>query len=642
MRPDAEWLETDGRGGFAMGPVVGPRTRRYHGLLAVSRNPPSDRIMLVNGFDAWVVTAYGRWPLSTQRYTPDVTVPPETTVAVTFTHEPWPTWTYQLPDGTTIIHELVMSNGTPAIALCWRATVSRPGITLVVRPFITGRGIHALHFENPVFDFTSQAVAGGVHWQPYASVPGIVSLSNAAYAQDPQWYRHMQYDLDRSRGYDFVEDVASPGTLTWSLSAGPAAWVLAADTDESRQWIGRARSAIALAERTRREERRRRSPMAAPLRRASDQYIVQRAPGETIIAGYPWFLDWGRDTCIGVRGLCLATGRLDVAERILAEWAQHISEGMIPNRFPESGEEPEYNSVDASLWFVVAVDELLRQSGPSREVSCARELVDAVRSIMDAYVRGTRYHIRVQGDGLLAAGDEHSQVTWMDARIDGRCLTSRAGKAVEIQALWINALRIAADLDPERSAVWLEAFERARNMFIERFWRADVGWCYDVVDVNHESGANDAKFRPNQIFAVGGLPQQLLSSIDARRLVDAVEQRLWTPMGLRTLAPDDPEYRPRYAGNQLERDMAYHQGTVWPWLAGPFIEAWVRVRGGTDRAKREARARFVEPLLARLDEGPGMGHLPEVANGDPPHEPGGAPFQAWSVAELLRITLTVV
>jgi predicted glycogen debranching enzyme len=640
MRPDAEWLETDGLGGFAMGPVSGPRTRRYHGLLAVARKPPTDRVMLVNGFEAWVVTPYGRWPLSAQRYTPGVTVPDDTPYSVTFTHEPWPTWTFQLPDGTTIVHELVVPDGTPAIALSWRATVTRPGITLVVRPFITGREIHALHVENAAFDMSATVVAGGVHWQPYPSVPGIVSLSNAAYTHDPQWYRHVQYDLDRARGYDFVEDVAAPGVLTWSLSAGPAAWVLAAETDESSQWIGRARSAIALAERTRREERRRRATLAAPLRRAGDQYIVRRGAGETIIAGYPWFSDWGRDTCIAVRGLCLATGRYDDAERILAEWGQHISEGMIPNRFPEDGEVPQYNSVDSSLWFIIAVDELLRLAG--RDIARAKELIDDVRSILDAYVAGTRYHIRSQGDGLLAAGDSRVQVTWMDAKVGDLCLTSRAGKAVEVQALWINCLRIAADLDPARCAIWLEGFERARAAFTDRFWRGDVGWCYDVVDVNHESGAVDASFRSNQIFAVGGLPQQLLGGTDAKRLVDAVEQRLWTPMGLRTLAPDDPNYHGRYAGNQQQRDEAYHQGTVWPWLAGPFIEAWVRVRGGSDRVRREARSKFVEPLLARLDEGPGMGHLPEVANGDPPFEPGGAPFQAWSVAELLRVSLMVV
>jgi predicted glycogen debranching enzyme len=269
-------------------------------------------------------------------------------------------------------------------------------------------------------------------------------------------------------------------------------------------------------------------------------------------------------------------------------------------------------------------------------------LILAVLNIVDAYVRGTRYHIRAQGDGLLAAGDPSVQVTWMDAKVGDRCMTSRAGKAVEIQALWINALRIAADLDPARCSVWMEGFERARAAFSERFWREDVGWCYDVVDTDNVSGAVDPSFRPNQIFAVGGLPNQLLGGNDARRLVDAVEQRLWTPMGLRTLAPDDPAYRGRYGGNQEQRDEAYHQGTVWPWLAGPFIEAWVRVRGGTDRVRREARAKFVEPLIARLDEGPGMGHLPEVANGDAPFEPGGSPFQAWSVAELLRVTLTVV
>jgi predicted glycogen debranching enzyme len=378
--------------------------------------------------------------------------------------------------------------------------------------------------------------------------------------------------------------------------------------------------------------------------RAGDAYLVKRgdAGGESVIAGYPWFGDWGRDSCIAVRGLCLASGQFDRAAAILGEWAAHIDQGMLPNRFPEQGELPEYNAVDASLWYVIAVHELLRAAADHRwrpRADRKRSLVAGMRAIIAAYLAGTRYRIGVDAeDGLLAAGVPGVQLTWMDARVGDRVVTPRIGKPVEVQALWINALRAAAEHD----AAPAELGERATRSFVERFWRADVGYCYDVVDADHQPGRVDASFRPNQLFAVGGLPWPVLSLVDGRRLVDAAEARLWTPMGPRTLAPDDPAYVPRYAGNQAARDAAYHQGTAWPWLTGAFVEAWVRVRGGTPEARRDARSRFVTPLLARLDEGPGIGHLPEVADGDPPHHPGGSPFQAWSIAELQRLDLTVL
>jgi predicted glycogen debranching enzyme len=367
---------------------------------------------------------------------------------------------------------------------------------------------------------------------------------------------------------------------------------------------------------------------------------VERGHGKTIIAGYPWFTDWGRDTFIAMRGLCLATGRLDDARDILLQWAGMVSAGMLPNRFPDAGESPEYNSVDASLWFIVAVHDFF-EAGKSRgwHVTSADRaaLRTAVDAILDGYMRGTRYGIRCDADGLLAAGEPGVQLTWMDAMTGNRVVTARIGKPVEVQALWLTALRIGSAFSEHRLAT-LRTGSRA---FRARFWNEVGGYLYDVVDVNHHAGAVDASFRPDQILAVGGLPFPLLTGARARRMVDAVEARLLTPMGLRSLAPDDPAYVPHYQGSVRERDAAYHQGTAWPWLIGPFAEAWVRVRGGTKAAKREARERFLAPLLEHVDDA-GLGHISEIADGDPPFTPRGCPFQAWSVGEALRLDLAVL
>ena len=264
-------------------------------------------------------------------------------------------------------------------------------------------------------------------------------------------------------------------------------------------------------------------------------------------------------------------------------------------------------------------------------------LQDAFGAIVSGYARGTRYGIHADEDGLLAAGAPGVQLTWMDAKVGDWVVTPRIGKPVEVQALWINALRIAEGFTEEFSGL----LRMATASFVDRFWNAEAGCLYDVVDVDHVAGTADSKFRPNQIFAVGGLPFALLEGERARRIVDAVEARLSTPLGLRTLAPDDPDYRPRYGGGVRERDGAYHQGTVWPWLAGAFVDAWVRVRGGSDAVRNEARARFLAPLIAHLDQA-GLSHVSEIADGDPPHAPGGCPFQAWSVGETLRIDRVIL
>jgi predicted glycogen debranching enzyme len=310
---------------------------------------------------------------------------------------------------------------------------------------------------------------------------------------------------------------------------------------------------------------------------------------------------------------------------------------MVPNRFPDSGESPEFNAVDASLWYLVAVHEYFQTPGNAVDRAVRDRLREAVEEILAGYSAGTRFKIRSDDDGLLAAGVPGVQLTWTDAKVDDWIVTPRIGKPVEVQALWLNALHVGTQLSTGgQAARWGQLFERGRASFRARFWYEAGGYLHDVVDADHRPATTDSTFRPNQIFAVGGLPLSLLEGAQARRVVDAVEARLFTPLGLRSLAPGLPGYAPRYEGGVRQRDGAYHEGTVWPWLMGPFVEAWIRVRGGTSEAKRAARERFLAPLLRHLDEA-GLGHVSEIADGDPPHTPRGCPFQAWSVGELLRL-----
>ncbi len=624
---DGEWLEADGLGGFASGTVGGARTRRYHGLLLTATNPPTGRMMLVSGFNAWVETPGGAHYLTQQCYQPGVCAPDRPADIESFSAEPWPTWRFRLPDGTRIEHECFVAHGSPTIALRWRLLEPRAGFTLHVRPFVSGRDYHSLHHENGALRFEPRIDGDALVWQTYDGVPEIRSVCNGKYRHDPHWYRGFLYEQEQRRGLDCVEDLAAPGVLQFDLSAREAEWVLSTAP------------AAAFSE-LRSAELMRRAAFATPLDRAADAYLVRRGAGRTIVAGYPWFTDWGRDTFIALRGLCLATGRFDDARSILLEWSGAVSDGMLPNRFPDHGEQPEYNSVDASLWYVIAVHEFLAaaERGETRvTASDRRRLEAAVREIVVGYERGTRFGIRCDSDGLLAAGEPGVQLTWMDAKVGDWVVTPRIGKPVEVQALWLNALWLARRLD-ER---WTELFVRGRDSLRARFWSDVRGCLYDVIDVDHRPGPVDARFRPNQIFAVGGLPVPLFEGARARAIVDAVEERLATPLGLRSLAADELEYQAHYRGDVRQRDGAYHQGTVWPWLIGPFVEAWVRVRGGDAEAKRAARARFLDPLLAHLADA-GIGHVSEVADGAAPHVSGGCPFQAWSLSELIRLDRLVL
>lgn len=645
-RLDDEWLEADGAGGFASGTVGTARTRRYHALLLAATQPPTGRVVLVNGIEAWLESGERKTALTMQRYAPDLLYPDTSGSLASFDTSPWPTWRYRLDGGAVLTAEVFVTRASRETVLRWRLetgadghagtsadAAALPALTLKVRLLISGRDYHALHHENPAFAFDAQIDGERVRWQPYGDLPAIVACSNGTYTHAPDWYRNFCYPRERERGLDCIEDLATPGVFSFDPGKGDAVILLRtqpvhdAPDNPHDTGTGAANRAVLLAG----FEELRRASAGSRLRRSADAYVVARDDGRTIVAGYPWFTDWGRDTFIAMRGLLLASGRYEDAGAILLEWASTVSEGMLPNRFPDAGGAPEYNSVDASLWFVIAVHDYF---AAARVPPATRAVLQgAVDAILEGYARGTRYRIAADPrDWLLRAGVPGVQLTWMDAKAGDWVVTPRIGKPVEVQALWINALRIAGAWDTR----WRELEARASAAFAERFADPSTGALFDVVDVDHVDGSVDRSIRPNQIFAAGGLPFALLEGDAARAVVAQVQTHLLTPMGLRTLAPSDPAYRGHYRGGVLERDGAYHQGTVWPWLLGPFVDAWLHVNGDGAAQRALARERFAAPLLAHLDHA-GLDHVCEVADGDAPHTPGGTPFQAWSLGELLRM-----
>lgn len=644
---DAEWLEADGLGGFASGTVGLVRSRRYHALLLAAARPPTERFVLVGALDVWARTPRDCFALCQHEFSPSVMHPDGASRIAGFTSDPWPTWEFACDDGTRIRQEVCVVRGQPRVVVCWTLLASPggqstdkldKGITLEVRPLLAGRDYHATHHENGVAQLLPTREGEAWVWRLYAGVPGVAVHASGAYTHEPCWYKRFLYREESARGFAGEEDLAPPGVFRLRLERDtPASLVLTAETP-SADGAGTAPvppSASTLLDR----ERARRATCGDALDRAADQYLVRRGPGASIIAGYPWFADWGRDTFIAMRGLCLARGRLDEARSILVGWAGAVSGGMLPNRFPDRGESPEYNSVDAALWYTVCVHEYLEASarrglslGPGERAT----LESAVHEIITHHIAGTRHGIRVDDDGLLAAGEPGVQLTWMDARVGERVITPRMGKPVEVQALWLAALWAAGRIRGHWAEQWSDVLARGVRSFREKFWNLRTGCLFDVVDDSHVPGQNDSAIRPNQLLAVGGLPVCVLGGERARSVVDVVERRLMTPMGPRSLDPASPSYAGRYEGGPELRDAVYHQGTVWPWLLGPFVEAWVRVRGSIRAARREARDRFVAPLLEHLRTS-GLGHISEIADGDAPHTPRGCPFQAWSLGELIRL-----
>ncbi|HNI66836.1 MAG TPA: amylo-alpha-1,6-glucosidase [Nitrospira sp.] len=627
-----EWLESNGRGGYASGTVAGANTCRYHALLLVARHPPVDRVTLVNHLEESIEVGGETYPLSTNLYAGAVH-PEGYHYCEQFSDAPWPTWQFACR-GIRLERELVCPHGRDLVILRWRLLddISLP-VVLRVRPMLTGRDFHATHLENATLRSEATVTEGQVVWHPYEGLPAVRALHNGQYHHQPDWYRHIHYRVEQERGLDHVEDWWSPGECLFTLTPGTTAELVC--TTETMPTL----SVTQLVE----TERRRRAGLvsSAPTedeltRRlwvASNAYLVQRGARQTVIAGYPWFADWGRDTFVALPGLCLVTGRYDVARQVIEAFASYVSQGMVPNRFPDIGEQPEYNTIDASLWFIHTVDRYLQYS---RDLAGVQRIAwPAIKQILDGYRQGTRFGIRMDEDGLITGGVEGVQLTWMDVKIGDWVVTPRHGKPVEVQALWVRALAVAAGLaeqfgEPAYAAQCREDRARATASFRERFWYRTGGYLFDVVD---GLTGDDASLRPNQIFALA-LDDQLVTDVQAKQILQLLKERLLTPVGLRTLAPEDIRFFASYEGGVAERDAAYHQGTVWPFLLGPFVTAWVKTYGDSPEVRREAR-QFLQGLSQHLEEGC-LGQVSEIFDGELPHRARGCIAQAWSVAEPLR------
>ncbi|MFN7990365.1 MAG: amylo-alpha-1,6-glucosidase [Thermoanaerobaculia bacterium] len=634
LLPDAEWLETNGLGGFAMSTVAGRNDRRYHGLLVAATTPPTGRSVLVGKLEETLVVGGERFELSVNRYGGRLH-PRGDLFLRSFRADPLPTWEYEA-GGVRLKRTFFLVHGEETAVVAWELLSAPEGpVRLEVRPLLAYRGHHELRGPETPCDPAVVREDGAVRLHPVPGLPDLRFAHDAdALAETFFWYRGFEYALDRERGFEFNEDLFSPLSFAWDLAARPTATLVA--TLGSRS----AADAPSLASGEEKRRRRVEGPgsdrrLLRLLRSAADRFVVRRGDGWTIVAGYPWFTDWGRDAMIALPGLLLATRRYDVARSVLETFARHVDRGMVPNRFPDEGTEPEYNNVDGTLWFVEAVR---AYHEATRDDAFRRQVYPLLVEIVERHLRGTRFGIRADVDALLSSGEPGQQLTWMDAKVEGSVVTPRSGKPVEVQALWHNALRIvalyAADLGDAFTAARLLALaDQARESFTALFWDDRVGWLADVVAPD---GTRDLSLRPNQLFALS-LHRPLVSGARAEKVLRVVEERLLTPYGLRSLDPQHPDYRGRFQGGPSERDAAYHQGTTWPWLLGPLVDAHLAVRGNSPESRRVAST-WLAPLVEHLF-GPGLGLLPEVFDGDAPHRPGGCVAQAWSVGEVLRAVL---
>lgn len=631
-----EWLETNGLGGFASSTIVGLNTRRYHGLLVAATKPPVGRVVMLSKLEETLFIDGQPFDLSANRY-PGVVHPQGFRYLKQFRIDPFPVFTYDV-EGIEIEKTVFMIDGENSTVIQYELRKnnhpeSPKNLRFEVRPLIAFRDYHSTTHENGAINPVVEEMPGSARVTPYQGLPSLHLGHNAVELQRTgAWYRNFEYDAERERGLDFQEDLFNPLVLRFDLRLGRQASIIASTEQRDAAKNGEYRQA----EITRRKNAGT-SPaltddFARTLAAAANQYIVSRGDQKTVIAGYHWFSDWGRDTMIALPGLTLPTGRHDVARSILRTFAKHVDQGMLPNRFPDAGETPEYNTVDATLWFFEAARAYLAYTGDLEFVR--KELYTVFADIISWHVRGTRYGIKVDAGGLLASGQEGVQLTWMDAKVGDWVVTPRRGKPVEIQALWYNALCIMEDL--ARKFGDDAGQKRYRNMatvaswsFNRLFWNEKAGCLYDVTN----GAPPDASIRPNQVFAVS-LTHSMLSSDRAKSVVEKIQEHLLTPYGLRSLAPSDPQYRGRYTGGPFERDGAYHQGTVWPWLMGPFITAYLKVNGNSEAARRQA-SEWLSPLRDHLADG-GLSHISEILDGDVPQRPCGCIAQAWSVAEILR------
>jgi len=574
-----------------------------------------------------------RFELSCNLY-PGVVHPNGFQYLMSFETAPFPCFVYQV-EGVQIEKRVFMIHGenTTVIEYEIRSEVP-PGARLELRPLIAFRDYHSTTHANGNISGAIDSAPNLVSIEPYSGLPRLYLAHNASSVEPvSDWYFNFEYPLEHERGLDYHEDLFCPLVAVFDLTVNPTLAIIASTHAHSIVTAADFRNQ----EIARRASVRKASPVDDPLVTtlfsAADQFIVKRCDLYSVIAGYPWFSDWGRDTMISLPGLTLVTGRHDVAKSILLAYAAHIDQGMLPNRFPDSGEAPEYNTVDAAFWFIEAVRCYLEYTG---NTDLVRSLYDRLLSIIEWHLKGTRYGIRADSDGLLIAGGPGTQLTWMDAKIGDFVPTPRYGKPVEIQALWYNAVCFMATLSKhfgEASAHRLlsELAPRIQSSFNREFWNGQAGYLYDVV----ESDRKDLSIRPNQVIALS-LPYTMLSPEKARSIFAVVERELLTPVGLRTLAPSDPRYRGRYEGGPRERDTMYHQGTVWPWLLGPFVRAYLRFHSDSPQTRIRVSG-WIAAFHEHVRNAGIVGQISEIFDGDAPHAARGCPAQAWSVAELLRV-----
>jgi predicted glycogen debranching enzyme len=629
---ESEWLETNGLGGYASSTVLLCPTRRYHGLLVARPEGNEKRHVLLSRFEETVV---GRrdLTLSTARFADAWGARGDACLA-SFELDPHPRWVHRGGE-LELTREVQMVRGADVVLCRYRARGAEADLELDLRPFLPYREADALTIENDVLDPRAVATANGFHAAPYDALPAVhVTVSgSASFTSDPLWYGRVELSADRARGYPSREDHFSPGVLRLELPRDTHVVVAVAlgapVEDPESAWKKEARRRSTLLRKLRKA-----APTEPTLRLAlSAEDFLTRTEGRLgVCAGYPWFGEWGRDTFIALPGLTLARGQVAACEEVLSQSLEYLRDGLIPNVFGLSRESSHYGSVDASLWYARAVQ--LYGHAVDGGGQLLDEYLPALVEIATSYWEGTGLGIQADEGGLIRAGSADLNATWMDARTPAGPVTPRAGCAVEINALWYSLLRqveLYFDEIGDRPArkLWGERRRRAKRTFLERFWSDERGY---LADVWTEDGV-DERVRPNMVLAAA-LEHSPLKKAQRARVVDRAEADLVTPQGLRTLAPEEDGYVGRYQGGPEERDGAYHQGTVWPWLFGSYVEAALRGRGTKRAVRRELEARW-DALVPELDRA-GLDHVSEVFDGDEPRRPGGTIAQAWNTAELLR------
>ncbi len=636
-----EWLDTNGIGGYASSTILHCNTRKYHGLLVAALSEPAGRFTLLSKFEDTLITRKGDIALSCNQY-PGVMHPDGYRHLHEFRLEEGPVSIYQA-EGYTLTKSILMVQGENTVLVRYSLTTGKSPVTLRINPLLAFRRHHELKREDAYLRPTPSPVFQGFLIQPYQGLPVlfIQTSRKPAFQTAPDWYRNFEYSAEAERGYDHHEDCFCPGRLEIRLSPGEKVIVSASLTEQSdltgawekemilRKSHAHSAEAVALAAGGNDFT----APLPALIR--SGRHFPIRTPGSgraTIIAGYPWFDDWGRDTLISLPGLTFYSGRPELGAEILKAVAPHERDGLIPNCFAADPAQHAYNSVDASLLYFWAVQQFLDCTGDRAMVRV--HLWPVLKRILAKFMAGTRFETYMTSDGLLHAGNRHTQLTWMDATSHGEPVTPRHGFAVDLNALWYNAIRFADEFAGSlgETPPWPpDLAARIQKAFRKTFWMRKEGYLGDSCS----DGTLDRSIRPNQIFAVS-LPFSPLTKAQQKQVVEVVRRELFTPFGLRTLAPSDPAYRGRYEGDQPTRDAAYHQGTVWPWLLGPFGEAVLRVANDKKAAAREL-AGALRPLLEYSLTGPGLINVPEIFDGDAPQRPNGCTAQAWSSAELIRL-----